>query len=181
MHVMVALLRGVNVGGANKLPMADLRRIAEGCGYQQVKTYIQSGNIVLAAGDGDTAKAGGKLRRAIAERSGLDPAVIVRSRDELAAVVDANPFLHRGEDPAHLHVVFMEEASPLPLKDLDAYAPEEVEVVGRERYLFLPKGLGRSRLAADLSRPKSPQGTARNWRTVTKLLEMADEIARSLG
>jgi uncharacterized protein (DUF1697 family) len=181
MPVMVALLRGVNVGGANKLPMADLREIAEGCGYQQVTTYIQSGNVVFTADVADTAKVALKLRRAIATQTSLDPAVIVRSRDELAAVVEANPFLRRGDDPAHLHVVFMERATPLRLKDLDAYAPEELEVVGRERYLFLPNGLGRSRLAADVTKQKSAPGTARNWRTVTKLLEMADEAATSSG
>jgi uncharacterized protein (DUF1697 family) len=172
---MVALLRGVNVGGKSSLSMADLRAAAEACGFEHVRTYIQSGNLLLSA-PGSPAGVAQKLRRSIAERTTLDPHVIVRTHAELAGVVERNPFARRGEDPAHLHVVFSETEASLGSVDVAAYAPEEAVGSGRELYLFLPNGLGRSKLAAALGRGGSAAGTTRNWRTVTKLLELANEM-----
>ena len=173
---MVALLRGVNVGGRGSLPMADLRRVATDLGYADVATYIQSGNLVLRTSD-SVSKVTNDLASAIAGL-GVKPAVMVRSRSQLAKVVDANPFLRRGEDAASCHVTFMETAASGALTPLELarYAPEEVKAVGKELYLFLPGGMGRSKLAADLLRNKKAVGTTRNWRTITKLLEMADAL-----
>jgi uncharacterized protein (DUF1697 family) len=171
---MVALLRGVNVGGKNKLAMADLRNIAEECGLGQVRTYIQSGNLVCTSVETSTEIVADELRRAIAEHTDVRPNVIVRTRDELAAVVQQNPFARR--DQAHLHVVFIggsDDASLGPV-DADAYAPEEAAVVGQHLYLYLPSGMGRSKLAADLARHGGSNATTRNWRTVISLLELAD-------
>lgn len=173
---MVALLRGVNVGGKAKLAMTDLREIVAGCGFDDVRTYIQSGNVVFTAPVGaDPDDVAATLATAIAAGSSVTPDVVVRTGDELAAVVDANPFLRRGEDPAHLHVSFTAVEPDLGVDDLARYAPEEAAAVGREVYLFLPNGMGRSKLAADLARRTRPAGTARNWRTVTKLLEMVGD------
>jgi uncharacterized protein (DUF1697 family) len=180
MTVMVALLRGVNVGGKAKLAMADLREVATGCGYDDVRTCIQSGNVVFSTSTRSTATAvEQKLAAAIAAATAVSPAVIVRTRAELVAVVADNPFAQRGEDPAHLHVSFTSGSAKaaVTLADLDEYAPEEVMAVGRQIYFFLPTGVGRSKLAADFARQKTAAGTLRNWRTVTKLLELADEIA----
>jgi uncharacterized protein (DUF1697 family) len=173
---MVALLRGVNVGGKNKVPMADLREAIEESGHGDVRTYIQSGNVVFNSRSADTGKVAAGIEKAIAERFGLNVDVAVRTRAELAAIVDASPYRQRGEDPSKLHVLFLQGKTKASLKgiDADAYAPDEVAAVGRELHLFLPDGLGRSKLAADLSRSKSQRGTVRNWRTVTKLVEMAD-------
>lgn len=154
--------------------MADLRAIAEGCGYDDVRTYIQSGNLVLSTTEKPAAVAS-ELRRAIGAATSLDPAVIVRTRKQLDTIVAKNPFLARGEDPAHLHVSFMEGKASIDLPDLDSYLPEEAVTVGQQVYWFLPSGVGRSKLAADLGRQKGPAGTMRNWRTVTKLAEMAAE------
>ncbi len=179
MAVMVALLRGVNVGGKSKLAMADLRNAAATCGYERVRTYIQSGNLVFVAPSPSTQAVAERLRETIAEVTDVQPDVIVRTRDELASVVDENPYVRRGEDTAHLHVVFMSgtaDASLGPI-DLAGYAPEEASAVGRQLYLFLPSGMGRSKLAADLARREGPSGTTRNWRTVTTLLEMAKEVS----
>ena len=177
MAVMVALLRGVNVGGKGSLPMADLRRVATDLGYDDVATYIQSGNLVLRTSD-SASKVTNDLASAIAGLGGVKPAVMVRSRSQLAKVVDANPFLRRGEDASLCHVTFMETAASgaLGALDLDKYEPEEAKAVGKELFLFLPGGMGRSKLAADLARNKQAVGTTRNWRTVTKLLEMADGL-----
>lgn len=175
---MVALLRGVNVGGRGTLPMADLRAIAEELGYGGVATYIQSGNLVLSTSAG-AATVARDLAAAIAAGTAVAPAVIVRTRSQLAKVVRDSPFLARGEDAAHLHVVFTDgPAAPAAARlDLDAYAPEEAIAVGTELHLLLPNGMGRSKLAADLARQDGPVGTTRNWRTVTTLLSMADEAA----
>lgn len=181
MTIMVALLRGVNVGGRAKVAMADVRAAVEACGYTDVRSYIQSGNLVFSVpGRSSVTTVAGKLQRAIADATSVQPEVIVRTRAELAAVVDANPFLARGEDPAHLHVVLTQAPmgrAGLASLDLAAYAPEEAVAVGTALYLRLPSGIGRSTLAADLARQKGPPGTSRTWRTITRVLAMADEPA----
>jgi uncharacterized protein (DUF1697 family) len=176
MAVMVALLRGINVGGRARLAMADLRRIAEGCGLDDVRTYIQSGNVVFRSEEEDTDALADWLRRAIAAAADVDPEVLTRSRDELAAVVDGNPYAELAADPTHLHVLFTVGEASLGSLDVPAYAPEEAVAVGRHVYLHLPGGMGRSKLAVDLPRQQGPTGTMRNWRTVTKLLALTDEL-----
>lgn len=180
MTVMVVLVRGINVGGRSKLAMADLRAIAEGCGFAQVRTYIQSGNMVCSTPETSSEAVAAELQGALAAATELQPGVMARTRDELAAAVDGNPFAQRGEDPACLHVTFFGTGEKASLGSLDAaaYAPEELAVVGPQIYMFLPAGLGRSKLAGDLARLKGgPPGTTRNWRTTTKLLTMADELS----
>jgi uncharacterized protein (DUF1697 family) len=176
---MVALQRGVNVGGRSKLAMADLRRAVEGCGHNDVTTYIQSGNVVFSCSGTNTASVARALEQAIADAHGLDVAVVVRTAKELAGIVKKNPYVKRGEDAAVLHVMFVHGTMPAALATFDAapYAPAELAPLGREIYLFLPDGVGRSKLMADLGRRKDLVGTVRNWRTVTKLLEMAEQAA----
>jgi uncharacterized protein (DUF1697 family) len=181
MTVFVALLRGVNVGGRTKLAMADLRAAAEGCGFTDVRTYVQSGNVVFAApGRPSAADVGTALRAAIAGSTAVDPEVVVRSAAQMARVVEANPFADRGATDTQLHVVFLADgARPAAAGDIDVerYAPEELAVVGHEVYLHLPGGMGRSKLAADLAKRRDAVGTARNWRSVTTLARMAAETA----
>lgn len=173
---MIGLLRGVNVGGHNKLPMAELRELCTGCGFDRATTYIQSGNVVFTAAVGP-AKAAELLGAALAEHMGKPIDVTVRTAEELAQVSVDNPFLARGEDADALHVAFGIGPDPLqPLGDLTGYAPEEAIPVGRQLYFFLPNGLGRSKLVVDLGRRKGPPGTMRNWRTVNKLLDLAAEL-----
>jgi len=178
---MVVLVRGINVGGRSKLAMADLREIAEGCGFEQVRTYIQSGNLVCSTPETSSAAVAATLEKALAEATELQPAVMARTRDEWEAAIDANPFLQRGEDPAHLHVTFLATGDTASLGDFDvaAYAPEEAAVAGAELYLFLPTGMGRSKLAGDLAKRKGPPVTSRDWRTTVKLREMAQEMAQA--
>jgi uncharacterized protein (DUF1697 family) len=170
----VALLRGVNVGGKNKLPMKDLAHIFQTCGCNKVRTYIQSGNVVF-----ECAKSVGRLGQtvgsAIEQRFGFNPALVLRSLDELENVVKNNPFLIAGAKESELHVVFFAEAPTGNELKLERYKfpPDEYAVRAKEIYLRLPNGAGRSKLAAALSRnnPKSV-ATMRNWRTVNKLIEM---------
>ena len=176
--VMVALLRGINVGGRGKLPMADLRAIATDLGYDDVATYIQSGNLVLTSRE-SAASVARDLAAAIAAAGDVSPAVMVRTRSQLAKIVRDNPFLARGEDAGHQHVLFTEGPAQAAVAGLDlpSYAPEEAIAVGHELYLFLPNGVGRSKLAVDVGRQKGVVGTMRNWRTVTTVLAMADDAA----
>lgn len=176
----VALLRGVNVGGHNRVPMRDLRAVLEGLGHSDVATYLQSGNAVLTSGETDPVRLAGAIEGGIAAHLGLTIAVLVRTRDELAAVAADNPFLAAGADPAHLHAVFLSgDPDPerlAPLQD-GRYAPEELRAGERVLYLHLPNGMGRSQLAVDLGKVRTVPGvtaTVRNWRTVTNVLALAD-------
>jgi uncharacterized protein (DUF1697 family) len=174
----VALLRAVNVGGNNKVPMARLRELAEGLGYTDVATYVQSGNLVLSA---DTKKAG-QIETALAEvirtDLGVDIAVMARSRKELADVIAANPFGDIADDPRRLLVNFL-AAQPAAEKirglDRGEFDPERYEFGDRCMYQWFPNGVGRSKLAtAPWDRRLGVKGTGRNWRTLTTLLEMLD-------
>jgi uncharacterized protein (DUF1697 family) len=177
MNVYVALLRGINVGGRSALPMAQLRQVATECGFGAVRTYIQSGNLVFTSPD-PAAEVAGRLEAAVAAAGGPAPRVALRTRDELAAVVAGNPYQELATDPKQLHVAFLVEgAEPVPLDglELDRFAPEALTVAGREVYLYLPGGIGRSALAEALTRPRSTDATVRNWRTVTTLVDLAAE------
>ena len=170
-QVLVALLRGVNVGGRSSLKMADLRSLAEGLGFEDVTPYLQSGNLLFRTSQ-PVAKASAALRAALQEATGRDVAVATRTAPQLTAVVEQCPF----EDVASVHVAFaVDGAQPTaPEVDPDAFAPERFEVRGRETYLYLPDGMGRSPLAQALSKgARAADGTVRGWRTVTALAERA--------
>ena len=174
----VALLRGINVGGKRPVPMAELRDVFEAAGLDDVRTYVQSGNVVFSHDERDAVVLTDRLEQAIAERFGSDVAVVLRTADELEAVVRANPYadLVPLAPATALHVTFLDrrmEPSVLSVEGAD-FAPEELAVVGRDVYLFLPGGIGRSKLAARVARQVAPvRATTRNWNTVRKLRELA--------
>jgi uncharacterized protein (DUF1697 family) len=170
----VALLRGINVGGKTKVAMATLREVCASAGCENVVTYIQSGNVVLDS----TRKAEGlrsTLEAAIAAECGFSPAVMIRTAREMAAVVERNPFPEA--DEKNLHVGFLHGVpADGPRRCLAAIdsRPEELAVVRREIYLHLPDGMGRARLPGLMERCLRPAlMTVRNWRTVTKLVELS--------
>ena len=171
----VALLRGINVGGRNKLPMAELKSLVQDLGGCSVRTYIQSGNVVFEA-DADL---GSAVSEGIAERHGLKVPVVLRTAEEVASVVASNPFLV--EDPRldakTLHVAFLadeptaEQAASL---DPERSPPDAFRVVGKTVYLHYPNGLARSKLTnAYLDSKLKTVSTVRNWNTCLKLVEMA--------
>lgn len=183
MSTYVALLRGINVGGRNKISMADLRKVVASLGHADVQTYIQSGNVLFTAQEADTVVLAAALERAISEALGVRPGVVVISRDELRQVARDNPY--PGEpNPRCVHAVFFREAldpgSAGRVADAERRAAERggrdtAQVVGRTLFLHTPDGFGRSELAALLlGRSSGPAaaGTARNWATVTKLLAL---------
>lgn len=173
----VALLRGINVGGKHPVPMAELRGVFEGLGCEDVRTYIQSGNVVYRAAEPLAPRVAGAAAKALARRYGFEVPVVTRSAAELAAVAEANPFLDRGAGPKALHVVFLADRpdpASVAALDPDRSPPDEFVVRGREIYLYLPNGAARSKLTNDwFDRSLRTTSTARNLRTVGKLLEMA--------
>ncbi|HLL53111.1 MAG TPA: DUF1697 domain-containing protein [Myxococcaceae bacterium] len=174
----IALLRGINVGGNKKVPMAQLRKLLEGLGCTDVATLLQSGNAVFTSKERSAAKLVKKLEAAIAEEFGFEVAVVLRTRDELAQVIENNPLPDAEEEPSRFLVTFL---SGVPdnkrLEEIDpkAYLPDEFRVVGREIYAHFPDGIRDSKLAVVLGGGRlGVTPTARNWNTVTKLLELAD-------
>ncbi|HEX6381132.1 MAG TPA: DUF1697 domain-containing protein [Acidimicrobiia bacterium] len=172
--VYVALLRGINVGGKTKIAMAALRDTCAAVGCEDVVTYIQSGNVVLKSKlTADKLRAA--LEAAIAEEFGFNPAVMIRTAKEISAVVERNPYA--GTDDKTVHVGFLHAApNATTTKCLGAIdcAPEELTVVGRDIYLHLPNGMGRAALPVQMERCLRPTPiTVRNWRTVSKLAELA--------
>jgi uncharacterized protein (DUF1697 family) len=174
----IVLLRGINLGPARRVPMADLRRLLGEAGYEDVRTYVQSGNVVLSS-DAAPAELEAECAKLISKRFGIDVPVVVRTRDELAKVVDANPLEAVADNPKRYQVSFLHE--PLDaetagrLRGLVA-EPEALVIDGREIYAWHPEGVARSKLWNGLAgKGLGVTATARNWTTVTTLLAMADE------
>jgi uncharacterized protein (DUF1697 family) len=174
---MIALLRGVNVGG-HKVPMAELRELVAGLGHGDVRTYVQSGNVVFTAADRPRAEIARELEQALEARFGFAVPVVLRSRDALADLVAAEPLGHLANDPAKRFVVFLDaDVDPARLVDFDpdAFAPESFLLREREVVLWCPGGIGRSPLALAITgRRLAGRATARNWRTVERLLALAN-------
>ncbi|MFJ8106359.1 DUF1697 domain-containing protein [Streptomyces sp. NPDC096132] len=175
-----ALLRGINVGGAKKVPMADLRTLLQRLDYGDVRTYLQSGQAVFSCAHGDEESLAAELAGAIEEHFGFGVDVIVRDHAYLKRVAEACPFPAAELEAKQLHVTYFSapvEAERYAEIDRAAHLPEEFRLGDRALYLYTPEGLGRSKLAETLSRPRLNKGlvaTTRNWNTVVKLVEMTE-------
>ncbi|MFE7812133.1 DUF1697 domain-containing protein [Streptomyces sp. NPDC057433] len=186
-----ALLRGINVGGSRKVPMADLRTLMEGLGHDAVRTHLQSGQAVFTtrsdgpgdksadpAGDPAEEVLAAGLADAVERHFGFAVDVIVRDHAYLRAVVDACPFPAAEPAPKQVHVTYFSaavDADRFAHIDRAAHLPEEFRLGDRALYLYAPDGLGRSRLAERLAAPRTTRGviaTTRNWNTVVKLMEL---------
>jgi uncharacterized protein (DUF1697 family) len=170
-----ALLRGVNLGSHNKVSMADLRALFEALGHEDVATYVQSGNVVFKA-RGDAASVNRAIERRIKRELGLDVAVVLRSKAQLARIAAGNPFAGKEREPTRLHVTFLAETPPrAAVRELNAgdFSPDALHVKGQEVYLHTPQGYGRTKLnGAFFEKQLGVVATTRNWRTVTKLAEL---------
>ncbi len=166
----LVLLRGINVGGHHKIPMTQLSTWLEAAGFTGVVTYIQSGNVVLThATKLDVAS---RVRDVIAERTGWSIAVIVRSASEMTDVLTRCPY--PDAQPTQLHVSFL-DAPPDDAHDVD-WSPEQHVLLGREVYLYVPEGMGRSVMVPKLKLLKG--ATTRNWNTVVALEELVNRSSR---
>jgi uncharacterized protein (DUF1697 family) len=173
----IALLRGINVGGHNRVPMATLREMFVEAGATEVATYIQSGNVVFAAPAKRAGPIAAAVRAAITEQLGLAVPLVVRSAAAMAKVARAHPFADRVPDPKFLMVAFLDakpSASKVAALDPNRSPNDRFEVRGADVYLAYPNGSGRSKLdAAWLDRSLGVVSTTRNWLTVHKLVEMS--------
>jgi uncharacterized protein (DUF1697 family) len=177
----VALIRGINVGRAKRIAMADLRALVEGLGYTDVRTLLNSGNIVFSATTKAAADAGPRIERAMANRLHVSARVIVLSASELGEAIAGNPLLSIATDPSRLLVTILSEpahrASLDPLTR-ENWKPDVFAVGARVAYLWCPDGMLASRLAIAVGRALGDAATSRNWATMTKLHALATRIDR---
>lgn len=178
MATWIALLRGVNVGGAGKLKMAELTALLEQLGLARVRTYVQSGNVVFEAPGRSPRALATRIGDGVEQRFGFRPHVLVLRADQLSAAAAANPFPDAEAEPKSLHLFFLDRPPSSP--DLGALArlkaaDETFALEDAIFYLHAPSGVGRSKLAAQAEKKLGVPATARNWRTVTTLIEMARE------
>jgi uncharacterized protein (DUF1697 family) len=172
----IALFRGINVGGNNKLPMKELAAVLEGIGLRSVETYIQSGNVVFQGKPVNPALLSKRIGAVIGKSHGFEPWVRLLDMPTLEQVIRGNPYPEAEAVPGTLYVNFLASVPPQPnldgLEKLRA-ASERFQLAGDVLYLHAPDGIGRSRLAAALERLLGVPMTSRNWNTVRKLGEMA--------
>jgi uncharacterized protein (DUF1697 family) len=176
MTTWIVLLRGVNVGGANRVAMADLRELVATLGHTGVSTYIQSGNIVMTSSRSDRAVMAGEICAGIEASFGPKVSAVLRTPDELRVALAANPFTI-AEDGTRVLITFLSD-SPSPgdvaLLERDRFLPDQFEVVGSELYGYYPNGAGRSKMTLDYFEKRlHVRGTARNLNTVAKLVELS--------
>jgi len=173
----VALLRGINVGGRRLISMAELRSLFSSLGYEGVVTYIQSGNVVFRSPTDNADDVAASLEREIARAFDVSPAVLLRTTAELEAIAASSPHLSPDADLSKLHVVFLDRAPAAGAAaklDPGRSPPDELSLRGREIYLRLPNGAGRSKLTIDyFERVLGVRATQRNWNTLLKLVELA--------
>jgi len=170
--VWIALLRAVNLGSRNKVPMAGLRELFENAGGEDVRTYIQSGNVVFAQAKPDSAA----LEAAVAKEFGVETVIVLRTARQMKKLAGSHPF---GKDTSNSHVAFLSEKPSRTalrrLAEVDT-GTDRIEVIGSDIALHYPNGFqGATLTAAKLEKLLGVQGTARNWRTVAKLAELAAE------
>ncbi len=181
MKTYIALFRGINVGGSNLLPMRELVSILEGIGLEGVETYIQSGNAVFRSKSADASRLVARIRAAINAARGFQPELVLLGMDELKQAVESNPFPEAAAEPNKLHLYFLGSLPQNPdIAGLESVrsARERFALVGKVLYLHAPDGMGRSKLAARVEKLLALPATARNWRTVLKLSEMARRHGR---
>jgi uncharacterized protein (DUF1697 family) len=181
MPVLISMLRGINLGGHNKINMGALRALYESLKFEDPRTYVQSGNVVFRSKEKISPALANKIENAIEREFGCRPEVILRTTDELRKAIAATPFAaSRGLEPGKILVTFL-NADP----GSDAHAalqklknhPEEIHLKGRELYIYFPDGAGRSKLPwSTIAKLMKTQGTARNWNSVTKMLAIAEEL-----
>jgi uncharacterized protein (DUF1697 family) len=178
MKTHIALFRGINVGGNNILPMKELVVILKNLGSQGVKTHIQSGNAVFQHRAERAAELSDRIRAAINRSHGFEPHVLLLDVAELEQAMASNPFPQAESDPNTLHLYFLADLPENPdLETLDSLKrdTEQYSLNDKVFYLYAPDGIGRSKLAARVEKSLGVAATARNWRSVSKIVAMAKE------
>jgi uncharacterized protein (DUF1697 family) len=176
----VALIRGINVGRANRVAMADLRALLADLGYRDVRTLLNSGNAAFSAPGKRAASVAARIQTALGARLGVDARVVAVTAPDLIAAVAENPLAALADDPARLLVAFLADPSDrarlLPLAELD-WAPEAMALGTRVAYLWCPKGVAASRVSRAVKQALGDAATARNWATVLKLVTLVSDTS----
>ncbi len=178
MNIYVALIRGINVGGNNSLPMRELVILLEEIGAKKVKTYIQSGNAVFHSDENNTVQLSQQLGAGIKKRHGFEPHVLLLDLAALTSSMAKNPFPEAETDPGSLHLGFLASTPKTPdLEKLNSLkkSSERFHLGDKVFYLYAPEGVGRSKLAASAEKLLGVPMTDRNWRTVCKIKELAEQ------
>lgn len=178
MKTYIALFRGINVGGNSLLPMKSLKPLLENLGLQNVRTYIQSGNVVFQSEEQDTTQLSSTISAEVKQSHGFEPKVILLQIEDMEQAIAANPFPEAELEPKTLHFNFLASPPQNPnLKGLERYKAENerFELKGKVFYLHAPDGIGKSKLAANMERLLGVPMTGRNWRTVCEIVAMARE------
>lgn len=178
MDTWVALLRGINVGGNTRVPMKELKPMFEEAGCDNVRTYIQSGNVVFDAPSTLAAEIPALIATQVKEKLGVKTFLIVRDEKEMRQTIAGNPFAHLDAPHTSVAVAFLDEApkeGTVEYQDADESVPDKVVVSGRDVYLFLPNGFSGTKLNPKFFTKGLGNGTTRNWRTITKLMAMMEE------
>ena len=183
MPVFISMLRGVNLGAHNRIKMDALRALYRSLNLQDPRTYVQSGNVIFRTKEKNASRLSKQIQAAIERTFKCNSEVILRTPDEFRKVVASNPFSGRPEiEPGKLLVTFLSGEPPASAQQtLEVFKrhPEEIHLLGRELYIYFPNGAGRSKLPwASLAKQMKVQGTARNWNSVLKMLEIAEELER---
>jgi uncharacterized protein (DUF1697 family) len=180
MAVFISMLRGVNLGPKNRIKMDALRSMYASLGFEDPRTYVQSGNVIFRTKEKNIQKLAAKIQDAIEKKFKWRPAVILRTSNELRQTIAATPFVGRKLEPGKILVTFLADAPPTDtFSRLEAFKsyPEEVHLNGRELFIYFPNGAGRSKLPwSQVETFLKVTGTARNWNTVLALLQIAEEM-----
>lgn len=172
--IHVVLLRGINLAAKRRVAMADLRAWLTDLGYADVRTLLQSGNVVLRS-DKRPATVRKEVEAALLEGAGFTVDCVLRTARELRAIVDADPLGDVVTDPSRYLVAFLDVPGRWPTVDPAAFEPERVHLAGREAYFWVPGGIQKSKILAAFPARKGEVATVRNWNTVTKLLAMTEK------
>jgi len=181
METIISILRGINVSGKNKIPMAELKALYEKAGFKNVTTYIQSGNVVFSVDKKEINTLPEKIQQLIFKKYGFTVPVIIRTVDEIESIIKKNPLLKvKGIDVEKLHVTFLSAySSEQALEKIKAYdyKPDEFIIVEREVFISCPNGYGNTKLSNTFFENKlKVTATTRNWRTVNELLRLGNAI-----
>lgn len=181
MPILISMLRGVNLGPHNRIKMDELRTLYQSLKFEAPRTYVQSGNVVFRTKEKSSPQLAKKIQDAIGKKFGCRPEVILRTVEEMKNALAASPFSGRKDiEPSKLLVTFL--ASDPPKEALAAIEtlkshPEEIHLKGREMYIYFPNGIGTSKLPwSQIEKHLKVTGTARNWNSVTKMLEIAEQM-----
>jgi len=179
MQTYIALFRGINIGGHNIIKMADLRGLLKDIGLRDVNSYIQSGNVIFRSEEVDPEQLAQDISAKIAKKYDFEPRVLISKKGEFLHIMESNPFPEAETDSRRLHVFFLTEMIESP--DLEGIEEvkresEQYELKENAFYLYAPEGIGRSKLVSQIDRLLGVPTTGRNWRTMRKIRQMAEEL-----